>query len=227
MGGGAVHRVLIIQREKVRMIRIWKRKELKIKKSEVLNGRKKKKKKEEKQVTPPQVIGTEKKEKNKNKKNIKKEKEENKMKKEKKKKFKKEKEKKLKEEKEMIQKRKINRNNLCGVGGIETISEFVRAQSENVLNKNNDIGGIQELSKSKSSGFAKGKRIDSIAALLAKKKRKRNISEINGSDVVNVGSLSNKKRKLNDHQIINKEKESNELNMNKEKLININKEEMK
>lgn len=43
--GGAVHRVLIIQREKVRMIRIWKRKELKIKKSEVLNGRKKRKKK--------------------------------------------------------------------------------------------------------------------------------------------------------------------------------------
>merc|ERR1712032_1234660 len=76
-----------------------------------------------------------------------------------------------------------------------------------------------------SNGPQKGKRIDSIAALLAKKKRKRSGSEVNVNDVA-MQSTPNKKRKLsnnNTENILRSIKEENSKMANSEKIKTKNK----
>merc|ERR1712173_570373 len=64
-----------------------------------------------------------------------------------------------------------------------------------------------------SIGLSKGKRINSIAELIAKKKRKRSMKEENEKCAdLNVAAMPNKKRKLNLNADVaaNSEKEENE-----------------
>ena len=107
-------------------------------------------------------------------------------------------------DKEMVQKRKINRLSMEQIERSQSDQTHIKPKQISV-----DIGGKDGgLHRSKSSisttpsiGPQKGKRIDSIAALIAKKKRKRSVMESDKSaepNVVNVASQVNKKRKLNE-----------------------------
>merc|ERR1712228_797325 len=108
-------------------------------------------------------------------------------------------------EKEMAQKRKINRSSNLSLN----IEHIERSQSDQSHIKQNVASKDCLLHRSKSSmsttpsiGPQKGKRIDSIAALIAKKKRKRSVLENDKSADLNIGSVVNKKRKLNEEQVI-------------------------